>query len=143
MNEEIKRKRILVVDDESDLTLFYRLSLEYHGFEVETFNDPRKALSNFKTDYYNLIILDIKMPNMDGFELYTEIRKRDKKAKVCFLTASELYYKEFRMKEYSALDKSLFIRKPIGNEDMLKEIYRLIKAREGYSKVILYFINCC
>ena len=68
------------------------------------------------------------MPNMDGFELYTEIRKRDKKAKVCFLTASELYYKEYRMKEYSALDKSLFIRKPIGNEDMLKEIYRLIKA---------------
>jgi DNA-binding response OmpR family regulator len=128
MNEEIKRKRILVVDDESDLTLFYRMSLEYHGFEVETFNDPRKALSNFKTDYYNLIILDIKMPNMDGFELYTEIRKRDKKAKVCFLTASELYYKEFRMKEYSALDKSLFIRKPIGNEDMLKEIYRFIKA---------------
>ena len=128
MNEEIKRKRILVVDDESDLTLFYRMSLEYHGFEVETFNDPRKALSNFKTDYYNLIILDIKMPNMDGFELYTEIRKRDKKAKVCFLTASELYYKEFRMKEYSALDKSLFIRKPIGNEEMLKEIYRLIRA---------------
>ncbi len=128
MNEEIKRKRILVVDDESDLTLFYRLSLEYHGFEVETFNDPRKALSNFKTDYYNLITLDIKMPNMDGFALYTEIRKKDKKVKVCFLTASELYYKEFRMKEYSALDKSLFIRKPIGNEDMLKEIYRLIKA---------------
>ncbi len=128
MNKDIKRKRILVVDDESDLTLFYRMSLEYHGFEVETFNDPRKALSNFKTDYYNLIILDIKMPNMDGFELYTEIRKRDKKAKVCFLTASELYYKEFRMKEYSALDKSLFIRKPIGNEDMLKEIYRLIRA---------------
>ena len=128
MNKDIKRKRILVVDDESDLTLFYRMSLEYHGFEVETFNDPRKALSNFKTDYYNLIILDIKMPNMDGFELYTEIRKRDKKAKVCFLTASELYYKEFRMKEYSALDKSLFIRKPIGNEDMLKEIYRFIKT---------------
>jgi DNA-binding response OmpR family regulator len=128
MNEEIKRKRILVVDDESDLTLFYRMSLEYHGFEVETFNDPRKALSNFKTDYYDLIILDIKMPNMDGFELYTEIRKRDKKAKVCFLTASELYYKEFRMKEYSALDKSLFIRKPIANEEMLKEINRLIRA---------------
>jgi DNA-binding response OmpR family regulator len=128
MNEEIVRKRILVVDDESDLTLFYRMSLEYHGFEVEAFNDPRKALSNFKADYFDLIILDIKMPSMDGFELFTEIRKRDKNVKVCFLTASELYYKEFRMKEYSALDKSLFIRKPIGNEEMLKEIYRLIKA---------------
>ncbi len=128
MNEEIVRKRILVVDDESDLTLFYRMSLEYHGFEVEAFNDPRKALSNFKADYFDLIILDIKMPSMDGFELFAEIRKRDKNVKVCFLTASELYYKEFRMKEYSALDKSLFIRKPIGNEEMLKEIYRLIKA---------------
>jgi DNA-binding response OmpR family regulator len=127
MNEEIKRKRVMVVDDESDLTLFYRMSLEYHGFEVETFNDPRDALSNFKTAYYDLIILDIKMPGMDGFELYTEIRKKDKKVEICFLTASELYYKEFRMKEYSALDKSLFIRKPIGNEEMLKEIYRLIK----------------
>jgi DNA-binding response OmpR family regulator len=127
MNEEIKRKRIMVVDDESDLTLFYRMSLEYHGFEVETFNDPRDALSNFKTAYYDLIILDIKMPGMDGFELYTEIRKKDKKVEICFLTASELYYKEFRMKEYSAIDKSLFIRKPIGNEEMLKEIYRLIK----------------
>jgi DNA-binding response OmpR family regulator len=128
MNEEMKMKRIMVVDDESDLTLIYRMSLEYHGFEVEAFNDPRNALSNFKTDYYDLIILDIKMPGMDGFELYTEIRKRDKKVKVCFLTASELYYKEFRMKEYSALDKSLFIRKPIGNEEMLKEINRLIKT---------------
>jgi DNA-binding response OmpR family regulator len=128
MNGELKRKRILVVDDESDLTLFYRMSLEFHEFEVETFNDPRNALSNFQTDYYDLNILDIKMPYMDGFELYTEIRKRDKYVKICFLTASELYYKEFRMKEYSALDKSLFIRKPIGNEEMLKEIYRLIKA---------------
>ena len=118
----------MVVDDEPDLTLFYRMSLEYHGFEVETFNDPRNALSNFKTDYYDLIILDIKMPGMDGFELYTEIRKKDMKVKVCFLTASELYYKEFRMKEYSALDKSLFIHKPIGNEEMLKEINRLVKT---------------
>ncbi|MGI0043807.1 MAG: hypothetical protein ACRD47_08855 [Nitrososphaeraceae archaeon] len=64
MNEEIKRKRIMVVDGESDLTLFYRMSLEYHGFEVETFNDPRDALSNFKTAYYDLIILDRDMlPN--------------------------------------------------------------------------------
>jgi DNA-binding response OmpR family regulator len=81
--KKIKGKRIMVVDDESDLTLFYRMSLEYHGFEVETFNDPKKALSNFKPDYYDLIILDIKMPGMDGFKLYEKIRKIDSKAKVC------------------------------------------------------------
>jgi DNA-binding response OmpR family regulator len=126
-DEKIKGKRIMVVDDEPDLTLCYRLSLEYHGFEVEIFNDPRKALSNFKPDYYDLVVLDIKMPDMDGFELYSEIQKIDSKVKVCFLTASELYYKEFRKKGYSALEKDLFIRKPIGNEKMIKEMDRLIR----------------
>jgi DNA-binding response OmpR family regulator len=129
MGEKIKGKRIMVVDDESDLTLFYRVSLEY-GFEVETFNDPRKALSNFKPGYYDLVILDIKMPGIEGFELYTKIQKIDSKVKVCFLTASELYYEEFRTKEYSTLDKDLFIRKPIGNEELIKEIDRLIENKE-------------
>src|SRR5687768_5453835 len=127
MDNRIKGKRIMVVDDEHDLTLFYRMSLEYYGFEVETSNDPKRALSSFKPDYYDLIILDIKMPEMDGFELYREIKERDPNAKACFLTASELYYKEFRTKEYSALDKELFIRKPIGNEELIKEIKRLIR----------------
>jgi DNA-binding response OmpR family regulator len=75
MNNRRKGKRIMVVDDESDLILFYRMSLEYYGFEVETFNDPRKALSSFKPDYHDLIILDIKMPHIDGFELYQELKK--------------------------------------------------------------------
>jgi DNA-binding response OmpR family regulator len=127
MDDRIKGKRIMVVDDELDLTLFYRMSLEYYGFEVETYNDPKRALSSFKPDYYDLIILDIKMPEMDGFELYREIKERDPNAKACFLTASELYYKEFRTKEYSTLDKELFIRKPIGNEELIKEIKRLIR----------------
>ena len=128
MDEKIKGKRIMVVDDESDLTLFYRMSLEYYGFEVDAFNEPMKALSNFKPDYYDLVVLDIKMPDMDGFELYSEILKIDSKANVCFLTASELYYKEFREKEYSAIDKDLFIRKPIATEDLIKEIDRLIET---------------
>ena len=128
MDEERRKgKRIMVVDDESDLTLFYSMSLEYQGFKVEAFNDPRKALLNFKPDYYDLVVLDIKMPDMDGFELYNEILKIDSKANVCFLTASELYYKEFRDKEYNALDKDLFIRKPIANEELINVINQLIR----------------
>jgi DNA-binding response OmpR family regulator len=127
MNEGMKGKRIMVVDDESDLTLFYKMSLEFHGFEVDTFNDPRKALSNFKPNYYNLVVLDIKMPGMDGFELNKELQKIDDKVNVCFLTASELYYKEFRKEEFCALDKELFIRKPIETEELIKEITRLIR----------------
>jgi DNA-binding response OmpR family regulator len=84
MDDRIKGKRIMVVDDEHDLTLFYRMSLEYYGFEVETYNDPRNALSNFKPDYYDLIILDIKMPGMDGFELYKEIKEKTPMLKLVF-----------------------------------------------------------
>ena len=127
MDDRMRAKRIMVVDDEDDLTLFYRMSLEYYGFEVETFNDPRRALSSFKPDYYDLIILDIKMPYIDGFELYRKIKEKDPNANACFLTASELYYREFRTKEYSTLDKELFIRKPIENEELIQEIKRLIR----------------
>ncbi len=122
------QQRILVVDDEPDLTKLCSLALEYHGFKVDTFNDPQEALSNYKPDYYDLVILDIKMPKMDGFQLYDEIKKKDHKAKVCFLTASELYYEEFRKREYNAIDKNLFIRKPIENEELLKEVNRIINS---------------
>lgn len=111
------QKRILAVDDEPDLTMICSLALQYHGFKVDTFNDSQEALSNFKPDYYDLVILDIKMPKMDGFELYDKIKKKDDKVKICFLTASELYYEEFRKKEYSALDKNLFLKKLIDNDD--------------------------
>ncbi len=120
-------KRILVVDDEPDLTQVSTLALEYHGFKVDSFNDPQEALSKFKPGSYDLIILDIKMPKMDGFELYHEIKKKDNNAKVCFLTASELYYEEFRKEEYCALDRNLFIQKPIDNEDLVKEINKMLK----------------
>ena len=119
------QKKTLVVDDEPDLTKSCSLALEYHGFKVDTFNDPQEALSNYKPGYYDLVILDIKMPKMDGFELYDEIKKKDHKAKVCFLTASELYYEEFRKKEYCALDRNLFIRKPIYNEELLREVSKI------------------
>ena len=122
------QKKILVVDDEPDLTLLCRLALEYHGFKVDTFTDPRKALSNYKPGYYDLVILDIMMPNMDGFQLYDEIKKKDEKAKICFLTASELYYEEFRKREYNAIDKNLFLRKPIENEELINQVNRIISS---------------
>ncbi|CAN5421056.1 response regulator [soil metagenome] len=122
------QKRILAVDDEPDLTKLYSLALEYHGFKVDTFNDPQEALSKYNPGSYDLVILDVKMPKMGGFELYDEIKKKDHNAKICFLTASELYYKEFREKEYYALDKNLFIRKPIDNEELLKEVNRIMNS---------------
>ena len=61
------QKKTLAVDDEADLTMLCSLVLEYHGFKVDTFNDPQEALSNYKPRYYDLVILDIKMPKWMGF----------------------------------------------------------------------------
>jgi DNA-binding response OmpR family regulator len=119
--------KILIVDDEPDLTQVSTLALEYHGFKVDSFNDPQEALSKYAPGLYDLVILDVKMPKMSGFELYHEIKKKDNNANVCFLTASELYYEEFRKGKYYALDKNLFIRKPIENVELVKEINKMIK----------------
>ena len=121
-----KKKRVLLVDDEPDITEFCSIALEYHGFKVDTFNDSIKALSNYKSDYYDLVILDIKMPKMDRFQLYNEIKEKDHKAKFCFLTASELYYEEFRNEQYRILDRNLFIQKPIANEELVREVNKLM-----------------
>jgi DNA-binding response OmpR family regulator len=121
--------KILIVDDEPDLTQVSTLALEYHGFKVDSFNDPQEALSKYAPGLYDLVILDVKMPKMSGFELYHEIKKKDNNAKVCFLTASELYYEEFRKRKYCALDRNLFIRKPIENEELVKEINKMIKKK--------------
>jgi len=77
----------LIIDDEPDISLALESVLEGSGFRVDSFNDSLLALKNFKASVYFLFILDSKMPKMNGFELYLEIKKIDNKVKVCFLTA--------------------------------------------------------
>ena len=92
------KKKVLVVDDETDVTETFKLGLEQNGFSVDTFNDPEIALSNFNPNFYDIMLLDIKMPKMNGFELYENIRKKDSsaKTKACFITAYEVYYQSLR-----------------------------------------------
>ena len=81
----------MLVDDEYDHNSIFTIGLQDAGFEVDAYYDPQLALSAFKLDYYDLLILDIRMPKIDGYELYDKIRKIDDKVNVCFLTASERY----------------------------------------------------
>jgi DNA-binding response OmpR family regulator len=122
------KKRVLIVDDEPDISLILKMVLEDSGFEVHSFEDPISALKSFEVDLYDLLILDIKMPEMDGFELYHEIRKKDNEVKICFLTASEMYYKKLRNEEFRSLNKDLFIQKPIENEELIKEINKILSS---------------
>lgn len=124
--EKQNRRRILVVDDEPDITLAFEKALKDKGFEqVDSVNDPVLALKNFKAETYDLLIIDIVMPQMDGFRLYEEIRKIDNKAKVCFITAFEVNYQALRTVFQAASttdDIGCFIRKPVNFSDLIKHI---------------------
>ena len=120
---------ILIVDDELDITLAFKKGLERNGFLVDIYNDPVLALSNFKSGFYDLLLVDVRMPKMNGFELYQEIEKVDKKAKVCFITAFEVYY--HALKEiFPTLEVGCFIRKPIEIDDLVKKINSELHSRK-------------
>ena len=123
--------RVLLVDDEPDLNLAMKIVLEENGFQVDTFTDPLLVLENFKKEAgrYDLLMLDIKMPNMSGFELYKQIKKIDDKVKVCFLTAGEMDYEQFRKELSPALDENCYIQKPIQNETLIKRLNKIIGAK--------------
>ncbi|MGB7954225.1 MAG: response regulator, partial [Candidatus Nitrosopolaris sp.] len=75
--EKNNKKKILIVDDETDVCLTLKVVLEGNGFKVDTFVDPILALENFKSSRYDLLVLDIKMPVMNGFQLYAQMKKID------------------------------------------------------------------
>lgn len=126
-NQESK-KRILVVDNETDMTTIMKMALERIGFAVDTFNDPVLALDNFKPNLYGLAVLDIMMPKMDGFELYNQL-KMDYDIKVCFLTASSEPYREILKREKQCeMNKDLFLEMPLPIKEIVAEIQKRIDS---------------
>jgi DNA-binding response OmpR family regulator len=115
------KSKILLVDDESDITESFGLALEDSGFEVDKYNDPAVALASFKPNVYGLLILDIKMPKMDGFELYDKIKKIDKKVKVFFISAFELD-REALSNQTLGLNIQNFLPKPIQIPELIKRV---------------------
>ena len=104
-------KKVLLVDDETDIAEVVKQGLELQGIQVDAFNDPHKALEHFRPDTYDVVVLDVRMPRMNGFQLYREIMKRDDSTKVLFITASEESPEEFR-KAFPELDTHRFMKKP-------------------------------
>jgi two-component system response regulator ChvI len=119
-------RKILIVDDEPDITSTFDMILEMDGFEVDSYNDPLLALSNFKPNSYGLALLDIRMPKMDGFELYKKIRDIDSKIEVCFITAFEDYREEFKESFPKLEEAKYFIRKPKAVEDLVKHVATIL-----------------
>jgi len=105
--------RILMVDDECDVNTSLHEVLEQNGFGVDSYDNPLLALDNFKAHLYDKVILDINMPEMNGFSFYRKIRKLDKNCKICFLTAGEMYYGVYS-DIFSSLPANYFLESPLG-----------------------------
>ena len=127
----MQEMKVLLVDNEPDVTYAIRTVLEDNGFEVDSFNDPVLVCDTYKSNYYDLVILDIKMPKMDGFQLYDCIRQKDEKTKICFLTASELFYESLRQARNllgDVLGEQYFIQKPIKTDELIRRLTDLINS---------------
>jgi DNA-binding NtrC family response regulator len=108
-----RKRRIIIIDDDPDITKTFSLVLEDSGlYEVETFNNPSAALRSFRPDYYDLALLDIRMPNINGFALSEKMEKIDKKAKICFISAFDIEDKVLR-EQYPSLEVKSFLPKSI------------------------------
>ena len=123
------KRRLLLVDDEQDITSILSSVLQESGFKVVFFNDPCVALQHFRPRYYDLVILDIKMPNMNGFELYRHIRRKDKRVKVCFLTAVSEFegYEQYKKEAYPKLGERHFVAKPVSNDELIRRVNEILK----------------
>ena len=122
------RKKILLVDDEQDITFTLGTILEKGGFEVVSVNDSILALQSFKPHYYDLLVLDVKMPQMNGFELYQQLRKEDSRVKVCFLTAVTDFteYEHYKKDVFPKSNERYFVAKPISQDELIRKINEIL-----------------
>lgn len=121
------KQKILIVDDEPDIVNSLKTGLQSRGYEVDAYVEPLKALENYKVGYYHLCILDIRMPKMNGFQLYVEIKKLDRNVRICFCTAFDMEYREEFHKTFPELDGQYFIPKPATLTQMVTRIEQELK----------------
>ena len=127
--------RILIVDDDRDVGMTLKMILENYGFDIDSFTDPAVALEQFKPSLYDLTILDIRMPEINGFELYDQLKSRDPNIKTLFLTAlsSVVSYNTENNTDttvHPIEGERHFIKKPIGNKELLEQVNSMLVPQE-------------
>jgi DNA-binding response OmpR family regulator len=119
------KKRIMFVNDDVDTTTVMKEGLSRYGYEIETFVDPNLALQNFKASTYDLLLLDVRMKGLDGFELYNKMRKIDENIKVCFISASNTFYEKYK-RLYPEIKNECYIQKPLGIKNLAGIIGKIL-----------------
>lgn len=124
----VKGQNIMIVDDEDDINLLFEMLLSGEGYNVEAFTDPYIAINNFENGLYDLLIIDILLPNLDGFELYEKLRLLDKKVKVCFLTAGEINYDQLKKAASfpEITTEDCFIKIPVENSVLIRKVRNIL-----------------
>jgi DNA-binding response OmpR family regulator len=127
-NNSVKGQNIMIVDDEDDINLLFEMLLSGEGYNVEAFTDPYIAINNFENGLYDLLIIDILLPNLDGFELYEKLRLLDKKVKVCFLTAGEINYDQLKKAASfpEITTEDCFIKIPVENSVLIRKVRNIL-----------------
>src|ERR687896_407703 len=121
VEEKKLSKAILIVDDDPDLTSVFSLGLQDEGFEVYAYNDPLDALSNFRPNFYDLLLVDINMPKINGIDLSRQILELDSNVKMCFITAGEANIEVLR-ELYPTRDIGCFIKKPVTIDQLVRRV---------------------
>lgn len=117
-----RKYKILIVDDEPDIASIMKLGLEKAGFLVDAFTEPLKALEYYqKEGQFDLALLDIRMTPINGFELYRRLQNVDKKLRVCFITAFEIYFDEFK-RVFPKIQVDCFVKKPVSIQQLVNII---------------------
>jgi CheY-like chemotaxis protein len=122
-------KAIMIVDDDPDTTLTFKKSLEAENYnssnnifvEVYTYSNPELALSEFKSNFYDLLLIDVNMPKMNGFELCTKLLEIDANPRICFMSSAEINHQGLR-EIYPATNIGCFIKKPVSIEFLVRKV---------------------
>ena len=120
-NDKAFSKTVLIIDDDPDVTMVFSLGLQDEGFDVYTYNDPLEALSQFRPNIYDLLLIDINMPKMNGIELSIQILELDANVKICFVTAGEANIEVLR-ELYPTRSIGCYIKKPVTIENLVRRV---------------------
>ncbi len=127
-----KNKKIMIIDDDVDITNLFAIFLEYNGYIVDAYTNPIEAFNNIRKNSHDLIILDLKMPKMDGMKLYHKINEIDNNVIICLTTADINYIEDFR-KGIIDVDK-IVLYKPVLLKDLKNKIDLLLSRQEVNNK---------
>ena len=121
-------KRIMIIDDDKDITDLFSIFLEYNGYIINAYTNPVEAFNNFRKNSHDLIILDLKMPKMDGMTIYHKIKEIDNNVIICFTTADKNYIQQLQ-KGIIDIEK-IVLYKPVLLKDLKNKIDWLLSRQE-------------